>query len=270
MSADDIVLESPPDADASGAPRRARLFYAHPLAHYCAPLDASERTLKLWLKLGREATPPDLPPFDEPHKMAAWYARHRKNRVPDHLVALAAQGPKVLAMPAPAPAGPLFAEPAAACGHVTTPSSPSSAAPVARAATGYSATLERLRAAEAAAGKKYTDLILEEGKDAEAEQARRIWDSITKQLRAYEKDAQEVLAAQGKIWPADEVTAVLYELHTVILQSFEALYGRIETELRTLPRDEAKRLYLAECQRLRAALVANKFTAPPAPTLAAA
>lgn len=278
-SADDIVLESPPASDGAGESRRARLGYRYPLAHYCGPLKASERTLKLWISLGRGVTPPDLPPLDEPWRLAEWYARHRKNRVPDHLLWLAAQGSGAGDVAKAEGAGPLF-EPAAACGIDTTSggvpaSQPSAGASLPPAgakpalATGFSATLERLREAEAAAGKRYTDLILENKYD-EAESAERRWQKLRGDLRDYERDAQKVLSAQGKLWPADEVAAVLYELHTVLLQSFESLYSRIETELRTLPREEAKRLYLAECRRLRAGLVANKFTAPPAPEQLAA
>jgi hypothetical protein len=259
-------------------PPTKKAGYQHPLAHYVEIYDAAERTLKHWIAIGRQAQPePDLPPLDDPPRMKEWYARNKKNRVPDRLVQLASHAARieaaepVTASVAPAPAGG-----AAPCGHVTTSRADSlpvgagtPAAVKPAIATGFSATLERLRAAEAAAGEKYTQLILE-GKDAEAESAERRWQKLRGDLRDYERDAQKVLSAQGKLWPADEVAAVLYELHTVILQSFESIYSRIETELRTLPREAAKRLYLAECRRLRASLVANKFTAPPAPEVLAA
>lgn len=279
--ADDLDLESPPAGAVGDLPaaraRRGDWPYLYQLAHYEQLFQASNRTLKGWLAIGRGAAPPDLPPYDDPTRMADWYGRHKKNRIPDHLLALASGRKQVPCDPSP---GPIFSAPS---GHVTTSSSdqaalldplpaavspPAAAIPSAAAkpviATGFSATLERLRAAEAAAGEKYTQLILE-GKDAEAESAERRWQKLRADLRDYERDAQKVLSAQGKLWPADEVAAALYEMHTVILQSFESLYSRIETELRTLPREEAKRLYLAECRRLRANLVANKFTAPPPP-----
>lgn len=257
-------------------PPTKKAGYQHPLAHYVEIYDAAERTLKHWISIGRQAQPePDLPPLDAPERMKDWYARHKKNRVPDRLVQLAATAAQLgSAAPTPRLVAP---PPAAGCGIDTTKpaeSAPASTPPPASnrpppAATGFSATLERLRAAEAAAGEKYTQLILE-GKDAEAESAERRWQKLRSDLRDYERDAQKVLSAQGKLWPADEVAAVLYELHTVILQSFESLYSRLETELRTLPREDAKRLYLAECRRLRSSLVANKFTAPAAPEVLAA
>jgi len=273
--ADDIVLESPPaglpNDPPGGASRRADWPYAHHLAFYEPLFKASNRTLKGWLAIGRAATPPDLPPYDAPERMAAWYARNKKNRVPDHLVALAASSAAQAARVAP-PADLTLSS----CGHVTTPppavapaaaAPPVPAAPAAGPARGFSATLDRLRAAEAIAGERYTQLILE-GKDDEAAAVERRWQKLRSDLRDYERDAQKVLSAEGKLWLADDVTAALFELHTVLFQSIESLYDRIETELRTLPREDAKRLYRSEVRRLRASRVAHKFTAAPAPDLA--
>jgi hypothetical protein len=260
-------------------PPTKKAGYQHPLAHYVEIYQAAERTLKHWIALGRQAQPePDLPPLDEPAQMKAWYARHKKNRVPDHLVQLAAQSARLETAD---PGCPPWSSPppAAACGNVTTAATSAvaatagsvlpSAPPTPRVATGFSATLERLRDAEAAAGSKYTELILA-GKDAEAEVAERRWQKLRNDLRAYERDAQEVLAAQGKLWPADEVTAVLHEIHTPLRDGVLALFDRIESQLDTLPRNDRRKLYRGEVNRLFAALVANKFTAPPAPDLAAA
>jgi len=46
----------------------------------------SERTIDRWLELGKLAIPPDLPPLDTPSAMAAWWARHMKQRVPSNLI----------------------------------------------------------------------------------------------------------------------------------------------------------------------------------------
>jgi hypothetical protein len=282
--ADNLALESPPAGAPSDPPaaaaRRGGWPYAHQLAHYEPIFSASNRTLKGWLGIGRAATPPDLPPYDAPERMASWYGKHKKNRVPDHLVALAAAG--AAAPAAPIVPGPLFAEagePASpACGHVTTtppaptspspPSPPASAPPAASApppARGYSATLERLRQAEAAAGERYTTLILDPdpAKQAEAEQARRSWQLLTKELRAYEKDAEEVLQKSGQSWVAAEVVAVMHELHIPLRDGMLSLYDRIESQLDGLPRGERKRLFRAEVRRLYAALVTHRFTALP-------
>ena len=280
--ADNLALESPPAGAPSDPPaaaaRRGGWPYAHQLAHYEPIFSASNRTLKGWLAIGRAATPPDLPPYDAPERMASWYGKHKKNRVPDHLVALAAAG-AAAAPAAPSLPGPLFeapepASPAPAdCGHVTTmlarPPTPASSAGAPSAATpparGYSATLERLRQAEAAAGERYTTLILEPdpAKQAEAEQARRSWQLLTKELRAYEKDAEEVLQKSGQSWVAAEVVAVMHELHIPLRDGMLSLYDRIESQLDGLPRGERKRLFRAEVRRLYAALVTHRFTALP-------
>lgn len=262
-------------------PPTKKAGYQHPLAHYVEIYDAAERTLKHWIAIGRQAQPePDLPPLDDPPRMKDWYARNKKNRVPDRLVQLAAQASRLEAAPSSTPAAVAPAS-APACGHVTTSaaasapaSSTSAGTPPAgappRPATGYAATLERLRMAEAEAGEKYTKLILEDGKEAEAEVARRKWESLTKQLRAYEKDATEVLSASGQLWPAAETRAAIFDVVAPLRDSIESLYSRIESKLETLPRAERGKHYRAEVARIFAALLANKFTAPPAPEQLAA
>lgn len=251
------------------------------VSDYAKIYGVAERTIKHWSQIGRSAKPPDLPPFDEPAKMKDWYARNKKNRVPDRLVQLSAQVARLeagqpLHFPAKAAA---LAEAEPATGHVSgsSPRAPAAAAPAGipatvprAAARGYLATLERLREAESAAGERYTRLILEVGKESEAEQARRAWESLTKQMRAYEKDAREVLEASGQLWPAAEVKAVIFELHAPLRDSIESLYDRLESKLDTLPRAERKKAFRAEVARLFAGLLANRFTAPPEPAQAAA
>lgn len=259
---------------ASPAIKLSRLGYQHDLAHYEPIFNASNRTLKGWLAIGRASTPPDLPPYDEPAKMKDWYARNKKNRVPDHLVHLAAEASRLTAtsrplaalltaesVPAPSMVTESANSPSAACGHVTT--TLQCVAPAQSSTRGYSATLERLRQAEATAGERYTRLILDPQKQDEAEQARRSWQLLTKELRAYEKDAEEVLQKSGQSWVAAEVVAVIHDLHIPLRDGMLSLYDRIESQLDGLPRGERKRLYRAEVCRLYAALVTNRFTALP-------
>lgn len=261
-------------------PPTKKAGYQYPLAHYVEIYGAAERTLKHWIALGRQAQPePDLPPLDDPAAMKDWYARNKKNRVPDRLLALASSAARLASSPDETPhASPprsSAAPGAPACGYVTTPPpasptppgfSSSPPPPVSGPARGYSATLERLRQAEAAAGERYTTLILDPdpAKQAEAEQARRSWQLLTKELRAYEKDAEEVLQKSGQSWVAAEVIAAIHELHIPLRDGMLSLYDRIESQLDGLPRGERKRLFRAEVRRLYATLVAHRFTALPA------
>jgi hypothetical protein len=254
----------------------ARAGYQHPYAHYCEIYQVAERTIKHWVGVGREATPEaDLPPLDDPPRMKDWYARRKKNRVPDRLVTLASTAAQLAAGPSSAPCGAGTTTPAPAAGlPAGQPSLPAgtaagsaagsqAAAPASPATRGYSATLERLRQAEATAGERYTALILDPDKQDQAEQARRSWQLLTKELRAYEKDAEEVLQKSGQSWVAAEVVAVIHELHVPLRDGMLSLYDRIESQLDGLSRTERKRLYRSEVRRLFAGLITNRFTALP-------
>lgn len=245
--------------------------YEQTLAHYTKIYGVAERTLKEWKSLGRAAQPePDMPPLDDPPRMKDWYARRKKNRVPARLLRIAADAarqeaasaaPREDPLPAPAPAPSPGHAPSV--GHVSNPTLPPNDPPddpSPESARGYSATLDRLRRAEAAAGDKYTRLILEDGKESEADLARRAWQLLTKELRSYEKDAEEILQKSGQSWVAADVVVAMHEIHVPMRDSILALYDRLEAKLETLNRTERRRLYREEVGRVFAALVANRFT----------
>lgn len=49
--------------------------YQKPLEHYAKLYSRDKRNIKRWVKDGREASPQDFPPFDDPPAMAAWFRR---------------------------------------------------------------------------------------------------------------------------------------------------------------------------------------------------
>lgn len=49
--------------------------YQKPLEHYAKIYGRDKRNIKRWIKDGREASPQDFPPFDDPPAMAAWFRR---------------------------------------------------------------------------------------------------------------------------------------------------------------------------------------------------
>lgn len=275
-----------------GAENSSSLAVLHPTqAHYAAVFGVSVRTIKTWIAIGRDARPPERPPLDEPARMKDWYSRHMTNRVPDRLVDLAASiargtgansphsSDSPLAAPLPfvspavaasshsdASAGPLFATAAAA----TTPgATPRTAVPV--GSGGFTATLGHLREAASITGERYARLAADPTKEAEAEHAHRIWSKLTKELLAYEKSAQDLLQSSGQSWASSDVIAALDDLHPPLRDGVLSLYGRLASRLDLLPTFEQRdRLFRDEARRLFAGLVANKFTASPAPSTAAA
>lgn len=87
----ELVL-APVEVDAAAVARaETKRIYRHPYSVYVERWKlgkSGERTLKRWVKEGREASPPDYPPFDEPHRMAAWWRKHKTWGVPEWMEGL--------------------------------------------------------------------------------------------------------------------------------------------------------------------------------------
>jgi len=66
-----IELENPGTPD----PFASRTEYLHVLTRYEKIFKRSVRQVKRWIKAGRLAKPPELPPLDEPGKMLDWWHR---------------------------------------------------------------------------------------------------------------------------------------------------------------------------------------------------
>lgn len=76
--------------------RSGRARYDRPLGEYEEIFGTKLRQLKQYILIGKEAADPltgrpktDLPPFDQPEKMAGWWARNMKHRAPARILALA-------------------------------------------------------------------------------------------------------------------------------------------------------------------------------------
>jgi hypothetical protein len=258
------------------APGRVRhTGYLHPLDAYPARFQAllslaappvRLRAMKRWIAIGRDAAPPAQPPLDDPGRLKDWWTRHMANRVPDWICSLATVAPAVPAAPTASPPsepspGPLFDAAPPALG-------PSAPAPV-----GYASALQRVRAAEAAAGELYTALVRRAAAPdtpddqrarltAEAEQARRSWDDLGDRLRAMERDAEKILSASGRMWMADDVIASTTLVHLVLRESIRGLWRRARPKLTGKSIADGEALWDAEVEAMFGELRANKFTAP--------
>ena len=69
---------------ASPLPAKLRGYWLHPLNHYAAIYGydpaSGGRTIKRFVSLGRNSTPPDLPPLDDPIAFAEWWRAHHPGR----------------------------------------------------------------------------------------------------------------------------------------------------------------------------------------------
>jgi hypothetical protein len=87
----ELDRDPPGISDQAAARRETIAAYQHPLDHYVPIYEASLRTIKNWKAKGRKVG--DLPPFDAPAEMAAWWRRMQdaglfKWKVPEVLEAL--------------------------------------------------------------------------------------------------------------------------------------------------------------------------------------
>ena len=276
---DDLKL----DPEAGGTPKAAGVTparYKKPLADYVKTYGRKVRVLKDWIATGRDAVPPVLPPFDEPPRMLAWWKAHKKNRPPDILLTLATKAePKKSANVATtppvtattAPAGPLFEGVVA----TATASAEVGVGSISPHATGFSASLNRQRIAEAKAGELHNSLVaaaiaatdpdLKMRLQTAAEQANRQWASLTSEMRKAEADAPKILAAAGKNWDADAVVAALHEIHVPMRDGIKALVRRVRPLLADLPGGEQDALWDREVEKLFTAWRRNKFIAAALP-----
>ena len=140
---------------------------------------------------------------------------------------------------------------------------------------GFVKTLERLRAAEAHAGALYAAYleqvaqftqeqkhVLASRAEASAEAARRSWEKLTKELRAYEKDAAAILESSGDSWVRQDVIKAMAEIHAALHAGVLGLLARVRPKLRGLPDAEQDALWRSEAEGLFSQLRRNKFTAP--------
>lgn len=74
------------------------LHYSHPYRHYAEVFGIPERSIKRWVALGKKSQPPDLPPFDSPSELPAWWNRHSSQQIPARLLQfIAGEKPQVAA-----------------------------------------------------------------------------------------------------------------------------------------------------------------------------
>jgi len=62
------------------------LHYSQPYRHYAEIFGIPERTIKRWVADGKKSQPPDLPPFDSPAELPAWWNRHSSQQIPARLL----------------------------------------------------------------------------------------------------------------------------------------------------------------------------------------
>jgi len=210
--------------------------YPFDLADYAKKLGGSGpddqmsvRTLKRWIKLGKQKTPMDLPPLDEPGKLPAWWTRNCTQKVPDWMLRIpASESP-----PPPATT--------TGCG----------ADALQEEDLGIGATLDRLQRAERDAGAAY---FAELGRGEEADEIRadrleRKWNRLSDNLRKVEKDASRVLSGSGELVKKTDVELALRDINTNLAARFRTFFSTVFPKLEGAPREARNRLWDQEADR---------------------
>lgn len=249
-----------------------RSGYLHSLVDGCPyekTYGATTRTLKLWRAAGRKIEPPEMPPLDEPWRMAAWYRRAMQRRVPPRLVELEDSGDPAARSPAQVgESSP--ASPAAVGATVEQAGALPDSAPEMAVVTGYAATLARFQRAEAVAHQRYIDAALAADPAVRERSAalQREWESIGDKLRAYERDAAKILRECGALWESATVVAALSDIHALIAAGVRRLHRRVRQrhpDLFALPASRQDALWDEAVDELFSALSNSGFTRDTAP-----
>ena len=179
-----------------------RTGYLEELAVYAERYGVSLRTVKRWAV--------KKPPFDEPGKMAGWWAKNMTQRVPDSISGAAVHAvqqetEEAVELPAAAPTVLL---------------------PVGDDEVGVQATQKRLRNAEVLANRKYLE-ALERNDAGEIRAALRNWNDISAQVRTMTKVARDDELARRELISRTVAEAALVEVHQPIVAGFRGMFGDI-------------------------------------------
>ncbi len=201
--------------------------YRHKLSHYVPILGLKgkdpERKLKRWIAAGREKSPPDLPPYDQPQLMAEWWRRNMTWKVPDYIQVLEHRAADTTpgSEPQDAPPGPTIASPSTPTKNGETQAEPTGVPMFLDMGAEVSSDigLQQVRALVQAT---FTQLqrCLETGHISQANSYRREWQTLVGTLRQWEKDIVKIQEGKGEVLRTRVINTELVRIFTVIRHSF--------------------------------------------------
>lgn len=249
--------ETPPENGSVSSGFRGRK-YAKEQAEYAAIFDVDVRTIKRWVKSGRDASPPDMPPLDDPARMPEWWARVMENRCPRKIHEAAARARKSTAAD-PRPLSPALS------------AAPAAAAPPADddGKVGIAAALDRMQREERAAHRRYEQACQPDPDSGEinqgaAKNALAVWMDLAEKMRALEKSSVDVLAASGETLRKHDVRAALVEIHANIAAGVRNLFRAARPLMPGIDKSHAREqdaIFDAEVDRLFEQFHRSEFAA---------
>lgn len=213
------------------------------------------RTINRWIEIGKNKEPPDLPPLDEPERMADWWGRNMKHRVPHKLLMLARPTEQASAPTKEAGKAPDASNKKAPAGGTHAGDEGE------EMDNSYAATIERMKKA---VGKAWQNKIkADETEDqAQIEMADRALDRATKRYREFERDAESILGREEKDWK--ETEKYFTEPLTIINRSLRSAMIRVATKVGLPPEwfNKCERAYQAELDTIFRALADDDYRRP--------
>jgi hypothetical protein len=206
--------------------------YLHELKEYAATYKRSARQIKRWIKAGREAKPPDMPPLDHPGKMLAWWSRMQ---IADRLK----QKP------------PAILEQFAIDEAKGEPGGELSAINIGELEVKEGAALQQARRFLVATGKQLEDAYAA-GQDAVIGRVQLRWEKSLGAVRLAEESERKAALARGDSFPKHEVLSELSQLIETIRNMQSTMSRRIRARLGMLPAEvDAKLDEAIEAERAR-------------------
>lgn len=268
-----LVLEPTPPTAFSA--RSGCIHSLVPGSAYEKTFEVDIRTIKRWREDGANNVPPLYPPLDDPPQMAAWWRAVKKRRVPPRLVQLEEMAVPAVAPPSPssiATASPQIAPPVPASSGTGFVASPAPAIPTAiDLETGYTATLDRLRIAEATAAQRYATAAAsaDEGVRSTASSLKREWMDLVDTARTYERDRAKILREAGETWDRAAVVEAVTSIHNIIAPGVRRLWRQVRRrhpQFHALTPPQQDEVFAREADALFTVLLNTGFTSSTVPS----
>jgi hypothetical protein len=227
------VLGSDEELRALGLPDRSKVMarqtserYQKSQPHYAKLYGRDVKNIKRWVAAGRRCEPMDLPPFDEPARMADWFRRVMGQEPRENLTRFEAAaadeqagGSAGAAAPEAKPAGPAAELPPLPPMQIDLDSTGGADLGLQQVRALVIATFEQMRVA------------LTKGRTQEAAQLRREWQQAVQILRAWEKDIIKIQEGRGEVLRTSAVKSEMVQMMTTTAHSF---YNGLQKVIRQL------------------------------------
>lgn len=189
------------------------------------------RSIKRWVRTGKEAKKPESPPLDQPELLALWWAKHMHNAVPAKLAALAAA---ISPMDRSSPATPQAVDPDS-IGADTPPLPPSDPINLSDIDSTSSGLASGQAARLVAAAYQKLAAAYASGDDSQIPMWQTRWEKAQEALRKATVSDVEIAKANGDLIPRREVIVEISNLLEALKVMRDTMAKRLLLRLPEMP-----------------------------------